>query len=370
MKIQSDVKLDFDDVLIVPQRTKAVSRSDIELKRKFSFYNSESVWYGVPIFAANMDTTGSLDMSKALMKFKMPTCLHKHYDKEAIEERYIDLNYQWYSMGIKPHDFENLMAFIEYTQEIPNLCIDVANGYTDEFVNFCKKVRNTIGKTAVIMAGNVCTPEMVQEIILHGGVDIVKVGIGPGSACTTRLKTGVGYPQLSAIIECSHAAHGLRNGNGRLGLICADGGCRMPADVCKAFAAGADFVMLGGMLAGTHECEGDWEIEYKTRFYDSGNAVWQSYDPGYPTETRKKSLKFYGMSSHEAQKKYGGVKDYRSSEGRVMTIPYKGYAKTVVSDILGGIRSACAYTGATCLKDFAKTAKFITVNRTHYNNNI
>lgn len=354
MKIQSDVKLDFDDVLIVPQRTKAVSRSDIELNRKFSFYHSESVWHGVPIFAANMDTTGSLDMSEALMKFKMPTCLHKHYDKETIEERYIDCNYQWYSMGIKPHDFENLMAFIEYTQEIPNICIDVANGYTDEFVNFCKKVRNTIGKTAVIMAGNVCTPEMVQEIILHGDVDIVKVGIGPGSACTTRLKTGVGYPQLSAIIECAHAAHGLRNGNGKLGLICADGGCRMPADVCKAFAAGADFVMIGGMLAGTHECEGDWEYKWDQK----GHVM------------AKTTLKFYGMSSHEAQKKYGGVKDYRSSEGRVMTIPYKGYAKTVVSDILGGIRSACAYTGATCLKDFAKTAKFITVNRTHYNNNI
>lgn len=370
MKIDMQPKLDFDDVLITPQRTKAVSRANINLQRTFSFYHSSQIWNGIPIFAANMDTTGSLSMSHALMEFDMPTCLHKYYSKEAIDEQLIDCDFQWYSMGIKSKDIESLQEFMSHTGEIPNICIDVANGYTDEFVNFCRRIRDCVGKRTIIMAGNVCTPEMVQELILHGGIDIVKVGIGPGSACTTRLKTGVGYPQLSAIIECAHAAHGLRNGNGKLGLICADGGCRMPADVCKAFAAGADFVMLGGMLAGTHECEGDWEYEYKTRVYDSGKAVWQSYNPGYPTEMRKKSLKFYGMSSHEAQKKYGGVKDYRSSEGRVMTIPYKGYAKTVVSDILGGIRSACAYTGATCLKDFSKTAKFTVVNRVHYNKEV
>lgn len=375
MRIDYEPRLDFDDVLLVPQRTKAASRATIKLDRNFSFYHSDTKWNGIPIFAANMDTTGTFAMSESLMKFKLGTCLHKHYDIHNLVSYLTELDYQWYSLGIKDDDFNKLMEFIDKTQEVPNLCIDVANGYTDDFVEFCAKVREELGKEPIIMAGNVCTPEMVQEIILHGGVDIVKIGIGPGSACTTRLKTGVGYPQLSAIIECAHAAHGLRNGDGKLGLICADGGCRMSADIVKAFAAGADFVMLGGMFAGAEECEGDWEIEYKTRIiaYEKGGEngfVWQSYDPGYPTQTRKKSLKFYGMSSHNAQKKYGGVKTYRASEGRVLQIPYKGPVESIVSDILGGIRSACAYTGSTCLKDFSKTARFITVNRTHYNTNV
>jgi len=197
---------------------------------------------------------------------------------------------------------------------------------------------------------------MVQEIILHGGVDIVKVGIGPGSACTTRLKTGVGYPQLSAIIECAHAAHGLRNGDGKLGLICADGGCRTPSDVAKAFAAGADFVMLGGMFAGTDECEGEWDYHNLI----SGDRI----------EKKKKSLRFYGMSSHNAQNKYGGVRDYTASEGRTLEIPYKGPVQGVLQDILGGLRSSCAYIGSTKLKDMSKCAEFIQVNRTHFNQRI
>jgi len=353
MKIDGQPKLDFDDVLLVPQRTKAVSRANIKLERNFTFYHSDSKWHGIPIFAANMDTTGTFAMSESLMDFKVATCIHKHYEEKKLISYLTELDYQWYSMGIKDDDFIKLIKFVESTQEVPNLCIDVANGYTDDFVNFCAKVRDEFGKDPIIMAGNVCTPEMAQEIILHGGVDIVKIGIGPGSACTTRLKTGVGYPQLSAIIECSHAAHGLRNGDGRLGLVCADGGCKTPADVAKAFAAGADFVMLGGMLAGADECEGEWEYDNLI----SGNHI----------EKKKKALKFYGMSSHAAQSKYGGIKDYRSSEGRVLSVKYKGGVDSIISDILGGMRSACAYTGATCLKDFSKTARFVTVNRVHYN---
>ena len=371
MKINNEPKLDFDDVLLVPQRTKAASRQNIELIRNFSFYHSKSTWSGVPIFAANMDTTGTFAMSEALTEFQLPTCLHKHYSISKLVSDILEIDYQWFSLGIKDSDLDKLRRFVDPSQEVPNICIDVANGYTDDFVNFCAKVREEFGSEPIIMAGNVCTPEMVQEIILHGGVDIVKVGIGPGSACTTRLKTGVGYPQLSAIIECSHAAHGLRNGDGRLGLICADGGCKTPADVAKAFAAGADFVMLGGMLAGADECEGEWEYEYRQAIVNNDGTVrnewWQPFDPGYKeSEKRKKSLKFYGMSSHEAQSKYGGIKDYRSSEGRVLKIPYKGKVQDIIFDILGGIRSACAYTGASCLKDFSKTANFVRVNRTHF----
>lgn len=356
MKINNEIKLDFDDVLLVPQRTKAASRQNINLIRNFSFYHSSSLWTGVPVFAANMDTTGTFAMSNILTDFQIPTCLHKHYSMSKLLAEVNDIDYQWFSMGIKDADLDRLKQFVDSTHEVPNICIDVANGYTDDFVDFCSQIRLMFGKEPIIMAGNVCTPEMVQEIILHGGVDIVKVGIGPGSACTTRLKTGVGYPQLSAIMECSHAAHGLRNGDGKLGLICADGGCKIPADIAKAFAAGADFVMLGGMLAGTDECEGEWEYEDLI----SGDRI----------EKKKKSLKFYGMSSHKAQEKYGGIKNYRSSEGRELTIPYKGSVEKIILDILGGIRSSCAYTGANSLKDFSKTANFVRVNRTHYNQSI
>ena len=348
MKINSDPKLDFDDVLLVPQRSRTASRKEIELNRNFSFYHSKQKWNGVPIFAANMDTTGTVSMSNVLTKYKIPTCLHKHYDKQQYNNIIINYGYQWYSIGIKENDLDKLRYFSEETKRVPNICVDVANGYTDDFVNFCRNLREEFGSDPIIVAGNVCTPEMVQELILHGGVDIVKVGIGPGSACTTRLKTGVGYPQLSAIIECGHAAHGLRAGQSRLGLICADGGCRTSSDVCKAFAAGADFVMLGGMLAGADQCEGKWNIE----------------------NGQKQSLQFYGMSSYEAQQKYGGVKDYRASEGRVKTIPYKGDVSLIIEDMLGGLRSACAYIGSTSLKDMSRCAEFNIVNRTHFDQSV
>lgn len=375
MKINYEPKLDFDDVLLVPQRSRTASRKEVELSRNFSFYHSSRVWAGIPIFAANMDTTGTVSMSNSLSKYNIPTCLHKHYEKQQYPNLILNIAYQWFSIGIKNSDYDKLRFFIDKTNILPNIGIDVANGYTDDFVNFCAKIRQELGSEPIIMAGNVCTPEMVQEIILHGGVDIVKVGIGPGSACTTRLKTGVGLPQLSAIIECSHAAHGLKSGKSRLGLICADGGCRNPSDVCKAFSAGADFVMLGGMLAGCEECEGEWEYEYRRAIVDNNGKTlqewWQPLNPGYyPEEKRKKSLKFYGMSSHNAQEKYGGIKDYRASEGRTKTVNYKGPASVVIEDILGGLRSACAYIGSTCLKDMNKCAEFNVVNRTHFDQSV
>lgn len=368
MKIVNDTKLDFDDVLLVPQRSKAASRSSVLLDREFAFYHSTRKWHGVPIMTANMDTTGTFAMADSLSKFGCITCLHKHYDLYDYQNGVRDINTYWVSLGIKNQDIDKLRKIIESIDNVPNICIDVANGYTDDFVNFCRNIREEFTDKPIIMAGNVCTPEMVQELILHGGVDIVKVGIGPGSACTTRLKTGVGYPQLSAISECAHAAHGLKNDDKRLGLICADGGCRNPSDVVKAFAANADFVMLGGMLAGTDECEGEWEYEY--RCVDLSGEFWQPIDPANNTDKRKKSLTFYGMSSHAAQEKYGGMKDYRTSEGRIKTVEYKGPAENVINDILGGIRSACAYVGSTCLKDLSKCAEFIKVNRVHFDRSI
>jgi GMP reductase len=339
------------------------------LDKRYSFYHSTQHWNGIPIVAANMDTTGTFAMTKSLQKFKAITCLHKHYkiddylDNELVP---LDTNYCWHSMGINNDEIDKLKQVWHNTGIVPNICIDVANGYTDNFVDFCSKIRETFGTHPIIMAGNVCTPEMVQELILHGGVDIVKIGIGPGSACTTRLKTGVGYPQLSAIIECGHAAHGLKSEDKRMGLICADGGCRTPADVVKAFAANADFVMLGGMFAGADECEGEWEYEYQSKAAGLVGPFWQPFDPGYNTEKRKKKLTFYGMSSHKAQEKYGGIKNYRASEGRTLSVSYKGHVSDIMLDILGGIRSACAYVGADSLKDLPKCAEFIRVNRTHF----
>ena len=370
MKINNDIKLDFDDVLLVPQRSRAASRQEVVLEKTFSFYHSEQKWHGAPIMAANMDSTGTFAMSKKLAEYKSITCLHKHYNINDYLENISDLNYQWVSIGIKEEDINKLQSIADAIGDVPNICIDVANGYTDDFVNCCNNVRNKFGSRPIIMAGNVCTPEMVQELILHGGVDIVKVGIGPGSACTTRLKTGVGFPQLSAISECSHAAHGLKSSDKRLGLICADGGCRTASDVVKAFAANADFVMLGGMLAGTEQCEGEWEYEYK---YDENNIDVNGLNTPFwqPQMVQNKiSLKFYGMSSHEAQQKYGGIKNYRASEGRVITVPYKGCASSVMDDITGGIRSACAYVGANLLKDLPKCAEFIRVNRTHFDRSV
>ena len=375
MKINNNTKLDFDDVLLVPQRSKAASRSEVNLERKFSFYHSDRIWSGVPIMAANMDTTGTLSMARSLKEFNSITCLHKHYDIADYNIDDFNIDTYWVSIGIKNEELIKLDKIVQRLQVIPNICIDVANGYTDDFVNFCARVRELFGSKPIIMAGNVCTPEMVQEIILHGAVDIVKIGIGPGSACTTRLKTGVGFPQLSAVMECSHAAHGLRNGAGKLGLICADGGCQTPSDICKAFAAGADFVMIGGMLAGCEECEGEWQYEYKCEtkpdlLVDRPIIWWQPLDPSNNAEKRKKCLTFYGMSSHAAQEKYGGIKDYRASEGRIKTIPYKGPAEGVILDILGGLRSACAYIGCTSLKDMSKCAEFNIVNRVHFDKSV
>ena len=367
MKIIHETKLDFSDVLIKPKRSNLKSRSEVDLYRTFHFPHSNRTLSCVPVIAANMDTTGSINMADALDDYGCLTCLHKHYNTEQLLEYFSNYTpYSFYSTGTSDSDIEKLTSIFDrlYEQsELPNLCIDVANGYSEYFVETIKKIRDWY-PDIIIMAGNVVTPEMTEELIFHGGVDIVKVGIGSGSVCTTRLKAGVGYPQLSAIMECSDAAHGIG------GHICSDGGCTTPADVCKAFGANADFVMLGGMLAGTDCCEGDWQYDYLCKSTDqNGNLIrewWQPHDPGYETQKRKASLQFYGMSSKEAMTKHsGGVADYRTSEGRCVNIPFKGATEDTIKDILGGIRSACTYIGSRTIKDFGKKTTFIMVNNTH-----
>jgi GMP reductase len=329
MRILEDVKLDYKDVLITPKRSTIGTRSLVNIERTFCF-RSGNDWRGVPIIAANMDGVGTLQMDEELNKHKCMVALTKHIsDVELIERFKQKLNSSIYSMGISDKDlvkFDNVYNMVGNKQM--RVCIDVANGYTQQFVDFVYKFRDRY-PYVLLMAGNVVTPEMTEELIL-AGVDMVKVGIGPGSVCTTRKMTGIGYPQLSAVIECADAAHGLQ------GHIIADGGCSVPGDVVKAFAAGADFVMLGGMLAGHKE---------------GGHAV------GGP-------VRFYGMSSNTAMDLHnGGVANYRASEGKTVEIPYRGAVSKTLQDIFGGLRSACTYVGAGELKELSKRTTFIRVTQ-------
>lgn len=337
MRIEEDLKLDFTDVLIRPKRSTLTSRSEVDIRREFTFLHSQKKYSGIPIIAANMDYVGTFEMARALAKHQLSTALLKHYDEESLvaffQER--DIRQQvFYSMGIAKDDYGKFCRVIDRVGDaIELICVDVANGYTKSFVDFIHKLRSA-HPTFTIMAGNVVTGEMTEELVL-GGVDIVKVGIGPGSVCTTRKMAGVGYPQLSAIIECADAAHGLG------GLICSDGGCTTPGDLAKAFGGGADFIMLGGMLAGHEEC--------------SSEIIEQDGMHKVP---------FYGMSSRAAMNKHaGGVAQYRASEGKAVLLDYRGSVENTLQDILGGIRSACTYVGARRLKEFSKRTTFIRVSR-------
>ena len=331
MRIIEDVKLDFKDVLITPKRSALSSRSQVNLERTFTFRSGNS-WKGVPIIAANMDGVGTFTMDLELNKHKMMVALTKHYSQEDLIDHFIQkFNSSVYSMGISDADLYKFNKVVE-SNIVKNwnirVCIDVANGYTQSFVDFIKEFRDD-HPNVLLMAGNVVTPEMTEELIL-AGVDIVKVGIGPGSVCTTRKMTGIGFPQLSAVIECADAAHGLQ------GHIIADGGCSVPGDVVKAFAAGADFVMLGGMLAGHKE----------------GGA------------SAMGGNQFYGMSSDTAMELHnGGVANYRASEGKTVEIPYRGEVSKTMQDILGGLRSACTYVGASELKALSKRTTCVRVTQ-------
>ena len=334
MRIDNEIKLDYKDVLIRPKRSVLKSRKQVTLKRNYTFRNSQQSWSGIPIMAANMDGVGTFGMKRALSQLGLFTCVTKHYKPHQwIKEKSVnvdnwDSNLFAISVGTNMKDWEIAKGIIN-SLNLKWVCIDIANGYSEHFVDFVRMVRKELPEINII-AGNVVTADMTQELIL-AGADVVKVGIGPGSVCTTRIQTGVGYPQLSAVIECADAAHGLG------GHIIADGGCTCPGDVAKAFGAGADFVMLGGMFAGHTEGGGDI-VEVNG----------------------EKKIQFYGMSSDTAMDKHnGGVADYRSSEGRTVQIPFKGNVEDTVKDLLGGIRSTCTYVGAPTLKQLSKCTTFV-----------
>lgn len=412
MRIIEDVKLDFGDVIIQPKRSSLVSRKDVVLERTYKFKYSGRELTCIGIIASNMDGVGTFEMALELSKQKILTALHKHYSVDELVKFYNTnkdiTQFVFYSTGVSSSDQEKLKAFVEKFGSAPeNICIDVANGYTETFVQFVREMRTTY-PTSILLVGNVVTSDMAEELTL-AGVDIVKVGIGSGQMCTTRIVAGVGYPQLSAIIETSDAVHGLN------GYTCSDGGCTTPADVAKAFAAGADFVMLGSMLAGHDEGGGEVKgatanfIGYTMATVDKNNYnkiivyygrvgdkafeyavpikdAWilekinehrtelSASDPTvkkYPnlfkiTLPENPVILFYGMSSSTAMDKHnGGVAEYRSSEGRTVELPYRGAVKDTINYILGGIRSACTYTGSRKLKELSKRTTFVRVNNTH-----
>ena len=335
MRIEEEIKLDYSDVLFRPKRSTLKSRKDVDLNRKYTFKHSRSSWKGIPIIASNMDGVGEIDVAKKLSSHKLMTALTKQHDINqigTIYKRNIFFDSIALSCGTSKDSYNRLNSILKKYPKFKFICIDVANGYSENFSNFVSEVRKKYPKKTII-AGNVVTADMTQELVLSGA-DIVKVGIGPGSVCTTRIQTGVGYPQLSAVMECADAAHGLG------AHIIADGGCTCPGDVAKGFGAGADFVMLGGMLAGHKE--------------GGGNII---------DENGSKFIEFYGSSSEEANEKhYGGLANYRSSEGKKVKIQMKNSLDSTIRDILGGVRSSCTYVGASSLKQLSKCTTFVRVN--------
>ena len=336
MRIEEDIKLDYADVLFRPKRSTLASRKDVELKRTYKFKYSKHQWTGTPIIAANMDGVGELGVAKSLAEFEMMTCLTKQHDIKVIKRNAgikAIFPHLALSTGTSDKDYKRLNEILKEFSFFEFICIDIANGYSDHFSKFVRSVREKY-PTKTIIAGNVVTADMTQELVMSGA-DIVKVGIGPGSVCTTRIQTGVGYPQLSAVIECADAAHGLG------AHIIADGGCTCPGDVAKAFGGGADFVMLGGMFAGHEEGGGKKVKKNGSQF-----------------------IEFYGSSSDTAlDKHYGGLADYRSSEGKKVQLKYRGKIKNTILNILGGVRSSCTYVGAPSLKQLSKCTTFIRVDQ-------
>ncbi len=368
MNIENDIKLDYSSVLLRPKRSTLGSRKEVQLTRRHKFrnynpshpliVNREQDYEGVPIMAANMDGVGTMYMADTLGRQQMFTCLVKTYSIKELVGFFVDnserAEYTAYSMGITDDDAAKFRAVYTGAPMIKYVCIDVANGYSERFLNYVANVREEY-PNIVIIAGNVVTADQTQELLLRGA-DIVKVGIGPGSVCTTRIQTGVGYPQLSSVMECADAAHGLG------GHIIADGGCVCPGDVAKAFAGGADFVMLGGMLAGHDEGGG----EVITKHYANGEATLLDNGNYIPHYEQRQFVQFYGMSSEAANTKhFGGLKEYRSSEGREVLVPYRGAVESTVRDLLGGIRSSCTYVGAAKLKHLPKCTTFVRCADTH-----
>jgi GMP reductase len=336
MRIDYNTHLDYSDVLLKPKRSTLNSRREVDILREFNFIHAQKKMSCVPIVASNMDGVGTFSMAKVLQEFEMLTVLRKHYtidDWKTAVGSGLKLKYVSACIGTgaiwdnTASDYQTLKQVMTMFPDVQYITIDVANAYHEQFVDFLSRIRTEFPDK--IIAGNVVSPEMTEELIINGA-DIVKVGIGPGSVCTTRTETGVGVPQFSAIIECADAANGVG------GHIMADGGCTAPGDIAKGLGAGAHFVMLGGMLAGHDESE---------------------------LELRDGKRYFYGMSSQSAFDAHGARKDgYRGTEGKTVALDDRGPVKETVEHILSSVRSSCVYIGARRIKDIPKCAHFVKVN--------
>ena len=337
MRINTEPKLNFEDVLLQPKRSTLSSRRDVDMTRKFTFRNSGKIMNFTPIFASNMDGVGTFSMAKVLQEHKMMTVITKSTTLDQWKTA-VGNGVRLQSVSVctgtnrmfdaDAQDYKNMQEVLKSFPDIKMITVDVAYAYHQNMVGFINKVREEY-PDKVIVAGNVVTPEMTEELIINGA-DVVKIGIGPGSVCTTRIMAGVGVPQFSAIVECSDAANGVG------GHIMADGGCVYPGDIAKALGGGAHMVMIGGMLAGHDESE---------------------------QQVVNNKIEFYGMSSDRAREIHGKRKDgYRANEGKLISLPYRGPVVNTLEDILGGVRSACTYIGARRLKDMPKCASFVTTN--------
>ena len=342
MRIEAEVKLDYRDVLLRPKRSTLTSRKEVDLVRTFKFYHSPKVWSGVPIMTANMATCGTFEMARTLAPHKIITTFHKYYEVSDYVEFFKTFSapdYVMYTLGTRDEDFKKLqqMLDVDLLKHFSFVCLDIPNGYLENFLKKISELRKLCPEH-IIVAGNVVTNEISEEIILSGA-DIVKVGIGPGSVCTTIRMTGVGYPQLSAVIECADAAHGIANDQG-YGLVIADGGQQYPSCVAKAFCAGADFNMFGSMFSGYDQSAGEL-VE----------------------KDGKKYKEYFGSSSNKALQTFYGKKDaHRASEGREVLMPYKGDIEPFLQDLFGALRSTGTYIGARKLREFSKRATFVRVN--------
>ena len=367
MQIIEDVQMDYSDVLIKPRRSTIVSRKDADITRDYKYKTPNGIRTirGTGIMQANMGTIGNFEVSKKLLEKGLFACLHKHHSIDNLVEFYSSLPSEWFercfiSIGLrdKLDGYNKLDAIIKECGVCPPICIDVPNGYIPQVKQLVIDARNRY-EDAFIMVGNVVTGDITEDLILSGA-NAVKVGIGGGCQCLTRKQTGCGRPQLSAVIECADAAHQVG------GMVCADGGITCPGDIGKAFGGGADFVMIGGLFAGTDEAEGEVITKYfstNNEYTLKGYFLSEYSLESVPVLETKKFKKFYGMSSTLAQETFGnGKPNYRASEGRVSLVPYVGSVSDVVDEMLGGLRSTMTYLGATKLKDIPKCCTFYKVN--------
>lgn len=324
----------FDDVLLVPGYNGIRSRKSVNTE---TFLGSVSL--PTPIISSNMDTITGAAMAQEMARLGGLGILHRFMSVEENVKEFLQARQAGpvgVSVGISEAEMERAVALCDAGAEI--VCVDVAHGHSKMVNQMIRALREKYGDHICLIAGNVAT-YAGADYLAAAGADVIKVGIGPGSVCTTRIKTGFGVPQLSAIMDCRKVDRSL----------IADGGIRTPGDAVKALAAGASCVMLGGMLAGTDETPGE-----KHLLPGSGGTL----------SSGKYVKRFRGMASREAQEDFmGSMSEWKTAEGVSVEVPAKGPVSAVISDVLGGIRSGLTYCGAATLKELQRKAQFIEITQ-------